>query len=63
MLLEEEIQGNGRELLSGTQPGVCKGSSAEPKSKAYGINDIITLQAEDFFGPTYAPWKVLIVFY
>ena len=46
MLLEEEIQVNGREYYQGRSKEYVK--VAVEKSKGYGINDIITLQAEDF---------------
>ena len=46
VLLEEEIQVNGREYYLGHSKEYVK--VAVEKSKGYGINDIITLQAEDF---------------
>lgn len=46
VLLEEEIQVNSREYYLGHSKEYVK--VAVEKSKGYGINDIITLQAEDF---------------
>ncbi len=46
VLLEEEIQVNGREYYLGHSKEYVK--VAVEKSKGYDINDIITLQAEDF---------------
>ena len=48
VLLEEEIQAEGREYYLGHSKEYVK--VAVEKAEGYGINDIVTLQAEDFLG-------------